>query len=388
MKVSILAISGIIGRAKYDLNQKRSQSMPTSPLYDSIYARLQQSLSDSLPSQNESLAASVVGAALSQSCHLGRIAQSMPIDGKQESKKQRLRRLLDNERVTPGTHYQPIVQAALTGLKNQRVDVVLDRVVLNNHHNILVVSVAFRRRSIVLAWVALPHRGKSDAVTQQALLTTACRLLPEGVRVTVHGDSEFGSMELYTWLIDQGMHAQLGIASSTYVYADADDATSGQTLRDAVGDRTDVVYQTGVFVTQARVGPVNLYSWWAKDDDGNPILRTVLTNLPATPTTRRRGRKRMWIETVFRDWQSGGFHLDASGIPDRERFAQLLIVVCLAYLWLISLGRWVVKRGYRRLIDDGAARRWQYSLFQLGVGWIKHLHSYNLPPPVILYLYV
>jgi sensor c-di-GMP phosphodiesterase-like protein len=46
----------------------------------------------------------------------------MPIDAKQESKKQRLRRLLDNERVTPGTHYQPIVQAALTGLKNQRVD--------------------------------------------------------------------------------------------------------------------------------------------------------------------------------------------------------------------------------------------------------------------------
>jgi hypothetical protein len=49
----------------------------------------------------------------------------MPIDAKQESKKQRLRRLLDNERVTPGTHYQPIVQVALTGLKKQRVDVVL-----------------------------------------------------------------------------------------------------------------------------------------------------------------------------------------------------------------------------------------------------------------------
>jgi hypothetical protein len=144
MKVSILAISGIIGRAKYDLNQKRSQSMPTSPLYDSIYARLQQSLSDSLPDQNESLAASVVGAALSQSCHLGRIAQSMPIDGNQESKKQRLRRLLDNKRVTPGTHYQPIVQAALTGLKNQRVDVVLDRVLLNDHHTMPSFAMALR----------------------------------------------------------------------------------------------------------------------------------------------------------------------------------------------------------------------------------------------------
>jgi hypothetical protein len=93
------------------------------------------------------------------------------------------------------------------------------------------------------------------------------------------------------------------------------------------------------------------------------------------------------IETVFRDWQSGGFHLDQCGVPDTERLTRLLLVLAIAYLWLVSLGRWVVKRGYRRQIDNGAPRSWHFSLFQLGVGWKERLHSFTQPLPVILYLY-
>jgi hypothetical protein len=96
----------------------------------------------------------------------------------------------------------------------------------------------------------------------------------------------------------------------------------------------------------------------------------------------------MWIETVFRDWQSGGFHLECCGISSRERIARLLLVLAIAYLWLVCLGRWVVKKGDRPLIDDRDARAWHYSLFQLGVGWKERLASYNLAIPVLLDLYL
>ena len=65
-----------------------------------------------------------------------------------------------------------------------------------------------------------------------------------------------------------------------------------------------------------------------------------------------------------------------------------LVVVALAYLWLVSLGRWVVKRGYRRLLDDGTARNWHFSLFQLGIGWLERRHSYTRSIPILLYLYL
>lgn len=75
---------------------------------------------------------------------------------------------------------------------------------------------------------------------------------------------------------------------------------------------------TQVYLTaEERYGPVNIIAWWEKDDDGKEVLRGVMTNLPATAWTRRRGTRWMWIETVFRDWQSGGFRMDRSRIMDR-----------------------------------------------------------------------
>ena len=138
---------------------------------------------------------------------------------------------------------------------------------------------------------------------------------------------------------------------------------------------------------EERVGPVNVLAWWERDDDGRVILHAVLTNLPATARTKALGVRRMWLETVFRDWQSGGFQLHLSGVYDTRRLMQLLLVLAIAYLWLVSLGRWVVKRGYRRLIDGGGSRSWSFSLFQLGVGWKEHVASFTQVLPVMLYIY-
>jgi hypothetical protein len=141
-------------------------------------------------------------------------------------------------------------------------------------------------------------------------------------------------------------------------------------------------------VQEERNGPVNILAWWQRDPDGKIVLHAVMTNLAATARTKAYGTRRMWIETVFRDWQSGGFHLDHCGIPDTDRLVRLLLVLAIAYLWLVSLGRWVVKRGYGRLIDAGPSRAWEFSLFQLGVGWMDHLQSYTRSIPVIMFLYL
>src|SRR5919206_4590343 len=133
--------------------------MSTSSLYDSTYAALAAQLPDALESQIETLALVVVGITLSGSAAQGAIARAMPLSTDQASKKQRLRRLLDNERIVPTTHFQPIVRSALGGVRGQRVSVLLDRVLLTNGQNALVASAAFRRRSIPLAWRVLEHTG-------------------------------------------------------------------------------------------------------------------------------------------------------------------------------------------------------------------------------------
>lgn len=376
--------------------------MPTSPLYDTTRARLAKELTEALDTQLDTLSLILVGVVQSMSSQLGKIARAMPLDTTQLAKEQRLRRFLDNDRISQETHYHPVLQVALHGLAGQRVQLLIDRVLLRNQHNVLVVSLGFRRRSIPLVWKALDHRGASGLPDQQALLEQAAALLPPRVRISVHGASEFRSRTLFGWLRKQGYDAMLGVRGDVRIYDAQLGTLNGQPLANlvpplagqaAVGRRrvhrtSPVRYLSGVGVGEEdRVGPVNLLAWWERDDDGKVILHAVMTNLPATAQTRAYGRRRMWIETVFRDCQSGGFHLDQCGLPDTARVAQLLLVLALAYLWLVSIGRWVVKKGYRRLIDGGSAHCWQFSLFQLGVGWMQRLHSYNLPLPMLLWLY-
>lgn len=360
--------------------------MPTSVLYDTTRRVLTSRLPHARASQLDTIALVLVGITQSVSAQLAAIARAMPLATDQVIKEQRLRRFLDNDRITQGVHYQPLVRAALTGLKGQPVHLLIDRVLLRNTHNVLVVSIGFRRRSIPLAWSVLEHRGKSNRTDQQTLLTQALALLPPGVRVTVHGDSEFRSWELFCWLRARSCDVFLGMQGNTYVRMGTDGER--RLLHDWLVDRATMVYLNEVYVTEDECGPLSVLAWWGKDDDGKPLVRAVMTNLPATHQTYLRGRHRMWIETVFRDWQSGGFHLDRSGIADGGRLLRLLLPLAIAYLWLVSLGRWVVKKGYRPLIDDGTARNWHYSLFQLGVGWKERLSSYTQAIPVLFYLYL
>src|SRR6266508_2345367 len=355
--------------------------MPTSSIYDSTRTALRQQLPNIIDSQLDSLGLAIVGVVQSMSSQLAKIARAMPLDTTARAKQQRLRRLLDN----------------------QRVPLLMDRVLISDQHNILVVSVGFRRRSIPLVWKALDHRGSSNLTDQQGLIQAAVALLPPDVRISVHGDSEFRSQELFGWLRTHGYDAMLGVDGRVWVYDTLQGTDAGQPLANrltALPPQTQtgrkrkhrtspVTYLADVYmVKEVRNGPVNIIAWWERDDDGKVVLHAVMTNLPATSRTKALGKRRMWIETAFRDWQSGGFHLDETGIDDRDRLARLLLVLALAYLWLVSLGRWVVKRSYRRRIDDGSARQWHFSLFQLGVGWMERLHSFTQPVPVLLYLYM
>jgi hypothetical protein len=58
------------------------------------------------------------------------------------------------------------------------VHLLLDRVVLTETQNVLVVSLGFRRRSVPLVWRILPHQGSSTLRDQQLVLRAAAKLLP------------------------------------------------------------------------------------------------------------------------------------------------------------------------------------------------------------------
>jgi hypothetical protein len=360
--------------------------MPISTRYDTIWAQLTSQLPDLRPRLAEPLVSALVGMSQSVSAQQRAIAGAMPLKTKQQSKIQRLRRLLDNAKLTATAVYQPIVRQALTGLKGQRAHLLLDRVVLSDTQNVLVVSVGFRRRSVPLVWRILAHSGSSTLRDHQQLLRTAAKLLPPSVRITVHADSEFRSQQLFDWLRKRRWNAILGIRGN--VQLSTDPAQAGQPLSTWLPHRDSVAYLNHVWLTEERCGPRNVLAWWDKNDRGELICYAVMTNLPASWQTYRLGSRRMWIETMFRDWQSGGFELGKRASSDRNRFGRLLILVCLVYVWFVSIGRWLVKRGYRALLDAGASDAWQQSLFSLAVAWQNRLRTFDQPMRVFWFVYM
>lgn len=354
-------------------------------LYDSTKQRLTQHLPRILDSQRTNLALLVSAAAHAQTCHLADLARALAVPSKQASKVQRIRRTLDNERISQRSHYRPIVLSSLRGLKRQTVDLALDRVLLRDRQNVLVASVGFKRRAVPLAWDVLEHTGATDADSQIALLQEAFAALPVGVRVTLHGDAEFRTTKLFSWARAQGWSAILGLRSNTHIFRTKQPDERPQPIA-ALAEQGKRVYLEGVYVTEERYGPVNLIIWWDSEAQDDKV-RAVMTDLPADERTFKRGRRRMWIETLFRDWQSGGFHLDESGVLDPGRFTRLILALALAYVLFLSIGRWVVKRGYRELIDDGTPRHWHYSLFQLGIGWFVYCQVQEQTMPVFWSLY-
>jgi hypothetical protein len=320
------------------------------------------------------------------SSHQQDVADAMPLSTDQASKIQRFRRLLDNAKLTAEDIYQPIVRAALSGLRCQRVHVLLDRVVLTNTQNVLVVSLGFRRRSLPLVWRILEHSGSSNLNDQQTLVAAAIALLPPEVRILVHADSEFRSQKLFAWLRDQGWDAIVGIRGSITVTTDP--AQAGRALESWLPNRDTVIYLSQVWLSEDLQGPLNVLAWTDKNDRNELICYAVMTNLPASWQTYRIGSRRMWIETMFRDWQSGGFELGKTAITDPERFHRLLILVCLIYLWFVSIGRWLVKRGYRHLLDSGPSDAWHRSLFSLAIAWQNRCRTFDQPLAVFWFVYV
>jgi hypothetical protein len=86
---------------------------------------------------------------------------------------------------------------------------------------------------------------------------------------------------------------------------------------------------------------------------------------------------RFHLKTFFSDQKSRGFHIHKSHFSDPMRISRLLIAACLAYIWMICLGLFVIAQDKTGLIDR--TDRVDKSLFRLGLYWPKHVLKRGLP---------
>ena len=255
----------------------------------------------------------------------------------------------------------------------------LDRTDITHAHSILTLGAAYHHRALPLTWQVLPF-GSSSQATQLDLLQRVQPLLPNPARVrtTLYGDCEFRAVALQTYCRDQGWHWHLGLKADTYVWWGTKDPQPLQALPLAHGQRR---YYPDVFITQEHgFGPVDLITDWPAAPAAEPHYFAL--DQRADRHAWRRGRKRFWIEPFFRDWKSYGFDLEATHLTQHPRLERLVLGMATATLWLLAIGRWVVRTGRRGLLTPCHKR--DDSLFRLGRAYAQRSRVMGWPLPVAL----
>lgn len=326
----------------------------------------------------------IVGIYQSRSVYLSRIAGKMTGKARLLSNVKRLSRLLANPAINVRSWYEPIAQSWLQGQANnlQQIRLIVDGSKIGFTHQLLIVSLAYRKRAIPLAWTWVNHvKGHSKPEVVLTLLRYVRTLLPPGRAVLLVGDTEFGAVEVLQQLKGWQWDYVLREKSRTLV------CLFGQTEWFPFGRHLEKpgqkIWLGKGWLTQSKIYPVNLLVSWKIGEDEPWCLAT---NLPDRQMALQAYSRRMWIEEMFGDLKSHGFDLECTMLHHEDKLSRLTLAVVLLYVWSISIGAKTIKSGLRNLVDRNDRR--DLSIFQIGLRFIERRLINSIRCPVILCSYL
>lgn len=236
----------------------------------------------------------------------------------------------------------------------------------------LMVSITYHGRAIPIAWLVVTgKKGHLPEDLHLQLLTTVRERMPaDATRVVFLGDGEFDGTDLQAALTAAGWEYVCRTATNTLLWHD----DVKYHCADMQPQADQMVYWPGVRMTGGKYGPVHAIGIWGAEEQ-KPIH--LVTTIADAERAVQQYRNRAHIETFFSDQKSRGFRLDKSHISDPKRLARLMIAACLAYIWILSLGRVAHRERWVRIIHRGD--RCDLSLFQLGLRLLQYWLNEELP---------
>ena len=310
---------------------------------------------------------------------LGRVASILPGTAVRNSVVRRLERLVANSQIRVREWYEPVIQPILNAQLGREYRLVVDGSKVGPWHQWLLVSLAYRHRTLPLAWIWVPKsRGHNSSARQLALLRYVYGLLPDGAQVLLVGDQEFGAVEVLRQL-DQ-WHWQYVLRQKSNQLFRPEASTPWQAFGQVIQKAGQQIWLGEVDYTQQHAYRTQLLAYW---QIGEPEPWLLTTNLPNLTGALKAYQRRAWIEETFGDLKDNGFDLESSRLHTVMHLHRLTLAVVLLYLDLLAAGSRVIKSGLRRLVDR--ADRRNLSLFRIGL-YMRDRYLANDKPFVIQFV--
>ncbi|WP_051077813.1 IS4 family transposase [Leptolyngbya boryana] len=239
-----------------------------------------------------------------------RIATLFPQPILFESRRRNIQRFLSLPQLTPQAIWFPIVKQWIKRHYSGRtpLHLVVDRTQWQNH-NLIMVSLVYQKRAIPLHWMWLNKQGQSSLAEQRKVLCPVFHLLKK-YRFILLGDREFHSIELAAWCVEKQVKFVFRLPKSTTIKPNDSDAfTRLDDLPQTPGITEQYLH---IQVTQNRgFGKHNLVLRQKRAyRQSNSDAWYLLTNLVGAEQTLKAYSNRFSIEPLFKDYKSGGYHLE------------------------------------------------------------------------------
>jgi hypothetical protein len=326
----------------------------------------------------------VVGIFHSRSVQLSHVASKVLGEAKSLSTVRRLSRFLDNPVIQVRDWYEPIARQWLEAQCRcvGEIRLIVDGTKVGVGHQLLMISLAYRHRSVPIAWTWVKQvRGHSSGRYQLALLKYVKGLLPKGAAVFLVGDSEFGSILVLRQL--EKWHWFFVLRQKTRTCVWDDERIDWRKLSSYVQKAGQSVWLPNIYLTKNEIHRVSVLIYWAA---GEKEPWCLATNLPDQSLTLRYYKRRMWIEEMFGDLKRHGFDLESTMLRHFTRLSRLTLAVAFLYVWLLSNGGKFVRAGLRHLVDRKDRR--DLCLFQIGFRLLERKLLNSLPVSASLCAYL
>ena len=276
-----------------------------------------------------------------------------------QSFERRWRRFLTNKKINTEHIYLPLVMAALSKWKNQRLSLAIDTTVLWDKYCMIHLSVVCCGRAIPLLWDVLEHESATVAFSDYERLLRKARWLLRGYSdVILLADRAFACHDLMAWLELTDWHYALRLKCDVLVHGvNRHPIEVGKLyppmnqakLLHNVGLWADGIHRANLVLATVKGAKDS----WAVITDEVPSLQTLWNY-----------SSRFCVEELFLDSKSGAFELEDSRLRHTDALKRLYLIAAVAILYATTTGMTVQIAGLRTTVDP----HWRRGLSYLKIG--------------------
>ena len=302
--------------------------------------------------QKKVLALFVLGAIKAESIVVQRVAEELleESDAKVPSIERRLQRFLSNERIEVEDIWDHFLAQVLPTWRNQAVTLILDITPFEEHAQVVYLGLLQQSRVLPLAWKVMPgqqewEQGQWEIVA--ALFERVARALGEA-DCTVIADRGLSCLTLIGLCQAHGWHYVLRIKQDEYAQRKRYGTFQGwQTCSEIVAHTGQSWFGT-VRLWKEHEFETQLSAVW---EEGHDEAWFLISDRPAGRKRIQQYGWRMRVESTFQDMKRRGWQWESSHVRQRDRLERLLLVLFLAFWWLMHLAASCVHSGRRSRYD-------------------------------------